>query len=657
MPGRQQCWSTTHFKDVTKDDKPGAECVHCGETLFCTSGTRKRCHLGRCEKAPADIVKRATDNAVTGQKRTLSAQAPSTSEAKQQRLETFPAIKDRERDAIEKAVGRFVFASGHPFSTVEDPLFLQILRAVRPNVRDSDLPSRHALSTRVLNAVYEDVSKDEREKLRTAKQIVIQCDTWQNARKEKVFAVIAAPAGCAKGHMLKAGLLTAKNHTAAELHTHLKDCNDELLQKTICIVTDGDSTAVSSAKKLAAQHPGIKTLVCGPHTIARCVNDCVGTRRSKGKETSNEFHHVANLVTTLVATIRNVEYLAKLFEEKSTQQRKLVLPAVTRWTTMSETWRQVAGAREALLLMREDIQANTLCPGIKALLEPPMWAQFVALEPFMNAVQRAVSLLQADNARAAYIIPALKHVESACAESARKMPTASSKQKMQTVQNKIRARTQKYQEHEGGWVSAATALSPRLASNIVQATDDVAEASPLRILTEYELDSETRKMAKQYLKTLGGIAATAELLQFSSGTGIYEEDKDELGHLALVKPPEQWWKVIAGTRKSHLASIAEVVSSVTASSAQVERAFSSMQWLSQGRRNRLLASKVHQMCVVHNSLRPAVPPENCWWDEERLAAEAKAAATKASPIDVDKEENPNMTADEASDEASDCSWD
>ena len=209
----------------------------------------------------------------------------------------------------------------------------------------------------MLQQKYDKVMEPLEKGLKKLKELSLQVDCWSARSKAKMFAALACPAED-EPVLVKSGTLVQTSHTAAELLEHLKEVPEYVKERWVCVLSDGDSTAVAAAKRLKEEYPELYTLVCCAHTLARCVNDAVGTRKESRAEVKNEFAQFAQLITTLTTRIRNVEYLLVKYDATAKQlgkpAKRLVLPAVTRWTTFSEVWRDLKIQKETLMLMKED---------------------------------------------------------------------------------------------------------------------------------------------------------------------------------------------------------------------------------------------------------------------------------------------------------------
>ena len=136
----------------------------------------------------------------------------------------------------------------------------------------------------------------------------------------------------------------------------------------------------------------------------------------------------------------------------------------------------------------------------------------------------------------------------------------------------------------GGWLAAAVMLTP------VFHMESVPEAiKPFaKILTE----TNVKKVATGYLKNVGGVEYCASLMEF---TGKVEPFDDEaFWYLADQKDPHTWWRLVKSQVNRGICDEAIKLACITASSASIERVFSTMGWLSSDKRNRLQGIKLHK---------------------------------------------------------------
>eukprot|EP01061_Rhynchopus_euleeides_P004520 TRINITY_DN13774_c0_g2_i1.p1 TRINITY_DN13774_c0_g2~~TRINITY_DN13774_c0_g2_i1.p1 ORF type:complete len:254 (-),score=41.44 TRINITY_DN13774_c0_g2_i1:54-815(-) len=252
-----------------------------------------------------------------------------------------------------------------------------------------------------------------------------------------------------------------------------------------------------------------------------------------------------------------------------------------------------------------------------------------------------VQLLQSDSATVGYILPAFDHILKAVDKCIADLPTEEAS-KMRSVRGNIQARHDKYLNHEGGWIAAATLLTPALT------TSRPAPPKDPRAIVKYTASKDVKTMAKRYLRSIDAELPPA-LLEFLGHSGVFAPDEmEDYSSLVWRKSPEEWWRLLLLEIPTNLGRVAHAFVGIPASSAALERTFSTMGWVGHGRRNRLIADKASKLAVVHASLK-CKTPDAMWWDAEQLAA-----------IDVDDDDGAeqvnNDTPSDCGDE-SDNSWD
>ena len=464
--------------EVTENEVDYLECKGegCGYRLAKNgiSATRMKKHIVEDCPKKSDRAKQRIEEEEERAKRSRSdttapAEAPAAKRAKleksQTRIPCIPAPNAKEIEEMHLAWAKFVFAAGVPFSVVDSPLFIEAMMATRPGLKKEHIPSRHVISTTLLDKVHTTICVPKFDKLAKNEHISLQSDTWKNSRAEKVFAC-AGTAGEQAGLIVNSGILQQKQHNAQELLSHLTQTPEKFQKKAVALISDGDTTATKANKlfkaELKKKNIDVHTIVCAAHTVQRMVNDCLGTKKSKGNETGQEFNYVTKLLNSVVASLKNVDYLRAVLKEKQTELSQRTnapkLMAITRWTTTSKLFDFVAQYREALLLVADDEEALARCPDIlKVCNSMPL---IRAIHKFVEKAGVVVNLLQSDSCRIGFVIPLLEQALSAAKETKAALATVEDKQKMENVIKKIQVRVSRYITHEDGVFSAATLLNP-----------------------------------------------------------------------------------------------------------------------------------------------------------------------------------------------------
>eukprot|EP01061_Rhynchopus_euleeides_P003378 TRINITY_DN1263_c0_g1_i11.p1 TRINITY_DN1263_c0_g1~~TRINITY_DN1263_c0_g1_i11.p1 ORF type:complete len:165 (-),score=8.81 TRINITY_DN1263_c0_g1_i11:580-1074(-) len=122
-----------------------------------------------------------------------------------------------------------------------------------------------------------------------------------------------------------------------------------------------------------------------------------------------------------------------------------------------------------------------------------------------------------------FILPTLDYIIEASKTSKKEMPSTSSKQKMQAVTNRIQARYEHYLAHEGGWLAAATVLTPIFHANEV----------PKKVKSFVPVVQKVKKAAAAFLKKEGGVQLSACLIEFLGKVDPFADE--EFWYLAAKK--------------------------------------------------------------------------------------------------------------------------
>ena len=519
---------------------------------------------------------------------------------KRRRNETLDTLNDEEYTTFEAELGRLFFAHAIPFTTVESPHLRQVIKRLRPTFDITKVPSRHQLAGRVLEAEYEKVTAPMKEALSKSTHVVVYMDEWKTNRGDKVFSLLGAGDG-GQAHPVSSKPLEEECHNADELYNHLMGF--PYLTKTAALVSDGASTVVAGCRRVAdkvnTERPSAGQqclhLVCAAHTLNRLLNDSLGVRKSGGKEVKNPFAWMTDLLSGVASSIRNVEALGRMFGAFQIQNGRVrskmpPRPTLTRWTSSHTCWEVLFESKTSLILMNEKDGVAAQMPGLPTLLEK--WDTFAVVYEAVSFITIAINLLQGNSARACMIIPFFVAIEAKIAACAAKLPRAEKKKMSDWAEQAAERRVAQYQSLD--WLCAATVLSP-VEYGLKGAGDAKA------FYEGYQHSDDVIERAEEYVRGRGGI--TANLLLLSSRFGIYTNP--DYWKIADAVPPEEWWAVLKGRRScGGLSEIARPIVAIRPSTAEVERRFSSMGWISGGRRVNLNPQTIEKLSTVHAALRP-----------------------------------------------------
>ena len=142
----------------------------------------------------------------------------------------------------------------------------------------------------------------------------------------------------------------------------------------------------------------------------------------------------------------------------------------------------------------------------------------------------------------------------------------------------------------------------------------------------YKVSATLQKKTSKYLKDLHGAEAGSVVLSFAAKTGVFD-DEDLWAGVGTESSSDFWDK--AAFLASEIATAQAVSRSAAtltgypSSTAMVERTFSHMKWQNEGRRNRLVAEKIHKLTCVHRALMVEGDASAAWWSPEEVEADEK----------------------------------
>jgi hypothetical protein len=613
--GRQECWAQAHFTA----EENGRKCLKCERVLKTVSGTRLVEHLASCKEVDDEVRARATPEAAKRKPQPT----PKPKQAARQGALLMDSIAETEYVGIGKAWAEMIYATGVPFTLIDHPAFKKAVKVTRPAFDVKRLPSRKQVAGTHLNAAFTDHVDPRKQQMKErGGWITIHMDAWSSHRKDHVLAIYGVDS---KGpELLASDVMEEKTHSHAEFLQHLeRNVGEEL--KVSAIVADAESAGQKAGRIWAEKRDGCEgVMACAPHQLCRVVNDAIGFITRNKKPVPNVYNYLTVWVGTVVGAVRNNEATRKSYLEalKSAGLSKRLppTPAETRWVSYAVSFQELYERRAVFLLLRQEegmIQQNPLLEQFSDTVHMSLVARVGKL---VKEITIAVQLLEGDSSRIGSILPMFHRVRG---EMERIQALYEQEGAAEHVANfkglleKLEERKKRmYMSHK--WICAATFLSPNLHEC---AAEDASLYASFRAAELTNLRNATNAFVKERL----GVEALPEVLEFESRLGHY--DNLGLWALAASKKPEQWWGAVARVNPhSKIAALALKLTAVPPHSCQVERGFSTMGWLSGGRRVSMGPERIHQLTAVHRALKAVT--EEFWWDQGDNDGDAEPSPKK-----------------------------
>ena len=171
-----------NFNKIELDGKILAKCKRCGHQQS-NKVQRMKSHAAKCfETLPAEPTKRKFH--AEESEPDIEILNPPSRKPKLQSNIKVTITSQEQKDRLDALVAKFFFACNIPFSVVEHEKFIELVEALRPGYR---LPSRKQLSGSLLDKVYENLQDTMKYELDSKECTLIQ-DGWSNIHNDPVVA-------------------------------------------------------------------------------------------------------------------------------------------------------------------------------------------------------------------------------------------------------------------------------------------------------------------------------------------------------------------------------------------------------------------------------------------------------------------------------------
>ncbi|XP_073832330.1 uncharacterized protein [Musca autumnalis] len=271
-------------------------------------------------------------------------------------------ICDDYKDSLEEKLARAIIVSGAPFSMVEHPLWQQFFEELNPSFK---LPNRKTISSKYLNKIYDETSKNITEQVKTASYMHLQCDGWSNVRSEGVINFLIS-----KPEMVFVRSLATEDnkHTSAYIADEIiKVMNVYGEHKFIALTGDNAGNMQGAFKEVQKVYPQVVPLGCVAHCLNLLSEDFI-----KCPTVKNYFLLVIDIIKTIKYSKVLSWTFAKICKGKGSGEQ-LKLPVKTRCGSYATSLKSLVNSEVSLqaLAVHEKI---TLSPTTKSsLLSEDFW--------------------------------------------------------------------------------------------------------------------------------------------------------------------------------------------------------------------------------------------------------------------------------------------
>ena len=227
-----------------------------------------------------------------------------------------------EKNKLDLQIARYLYATNTPFRAVEHPEFKKMINALRPGYKP---PNRNSVSTDLLDKVHNSVKTTIKENL-CNKKVCLALDGWSNVHNEPIIGVCVTDIESERVHLIESIDTSGNSHTSEYLLQLLKNAIKKCEGyncKVTSIVTDNAANVTKMRRDLFEEldRKDIITYGCSAHILNLLAHDI-------------EVPGIKSNIKKICKYFRNVHFASAKFREAGGSA--LVLPQDVRWNTLSD---------------------------------------------------------------------------------------------------------------------------------------------------------------------------------------------------------------------------------------------------------------------------------------------------------------------------------
>lgn len=519
------------------------------------------------------------------------------------------------QEKVQRALARAIYVSGQPLALVEHPLWREFFKLLKP---DFSLPTRKTLGTKLLDEEYSKIKVEIDEKINEAQVIHIALDGWTNIRNEPIVNIILYTPTPYFYDFIE----TKQNkHTAEYLFQEVCKIIDKIgSDKIMLIITDNATNMVKCGKMLETKYPHVKWAGCLAHTLHLIVGDIL-----KNQQVTKLFSDIIDIIKC----IQRSHILSADF--KSTAQNKgvtksLKLPVKTRWGSHLNCVQSLLECKSVL----QNMALNS--PGVQKyknlLLNEDEWMKFEKIKILLKPIVDWITKLEGD-----YCSIHLIHTAFSELKELLEKPTVAEILGEEAHSNL----KQKFGDRKATALKpmhyAAVLLNPQKCGTTMTPTENIDG-------WEFVLSlAERHSISVQQL--------FEEVSEYKCSTGLWS--KEFIWETAKKVKPVAWWQTLYS--KTELGAIALKILTAPATSASVERSFSTFSNIHTKKRNKFNTERAGKICLIAHNWKIMNKPKPLNQESEEPKSSTSATREREEPtINLDNESEESTSEEEAEDE-------
>lgn len=235
------------------------------------------------------------------------------------------STSQEDKKKIDLQLSRYMFATNTPFNHVEHPQFLKLMEILRPGYKP---PNRKQVAGSLLDEVYNSTQESVRDELKN-KVVNLAIDGWSNVRHDAIVCVCVTDVLTNSTHLIDTIDTGAESHTGEYLvkitTAAVKKCED--FKCTVrSVVTDNAANMSRMRRDLAQQeelasHKDIVTYGCSSHLLNLLAKDL-------------NAEEITEQVKSIMRYFKYTHFASAKYKEAG--GKAIIIPQQVRWNTMAD---------------------------------------------------------------------------------------------------------------------------------------------------------------------------------------------------------------------------------------------------------------------------------------------------------------------------------
>lgn len=262
----------------------------------------------------------------------------------------------------DECFARAVYATGSPLMLPSNVYWKRFLNVLRPAYTP---PTRHALSTNLLDEEFNRVQTKVKQTIDKADCISVISDGWSNIRRQGIINYIVTTP---QPVFYKSVDTNDNRHTGLYIADQLKVViNDLGPEKVFALVTDNAANMKVAWAHVEETFPHITTIGCAAHTLNLLLKDIMALK------TMDALYKRAKQVVKYVKgkQVASATYLSK--QKEKNKSTTLKLPSITRWGGVVIMYDSLLDGKESLQEMAISQTAGIESDIKKVMLDDVFW--------------------------------------------------------------------------------------------------------------------------------------------------------------------------------------------------------------------------------------------------------------------------------------------